>query len=164
MGTFGASFFQSLWQSLVQTLGSLVTKRLFNSHIDISRLEWEPTVSHIRHHLLFHALVQPAILNLWEYLWFSFCILMWTPRYIYAVYTWIAAGWEKTVFFSVGPAGVQIDTPPKGKGGKRYADAHSAANTSQVFVMSKNIILSRQRPLRFQWTSRKFFYFCSRAV
>ena len=29
MGTFGASFFQSLWESLVQTLGSLVTKRLF---------------------------------------------------------------------------------------------------------------------------------------
>ncbi len=34
MGTFGASIPQSLWESLVQTLGSLVTKRLFKSHID----------------------------------------------------------------------------------------------------------------------------------
>ena len=41
-------FFQSLWESLVQTLGSPVTKRLLKSHIDISRLVWEPTVSHIR--------------------------------------------------------------------------------------------------------------------
>ena len=63
MGTFGAAFFQSLWESLVQTLGFLVTKRLFKSHIDISRLIWEPTVSHSRHNL-FHALGQPAILNL----------------------------------------------------------------------------------------------------
>ncbi len=64
MGTFGASFFQFLWESLVQTLGSLVTTRLFKSHIDISRLVWEPTISHMRHHLLFHALGQPGILNL----------------------------------------------------------------------------------------------------
>ena len=64
MGTFGTSFFKSPWESLVQTLGSLVTKRLFKSHIDIARLVWEPTVSHNRHHLLFHALGQPAILNL----------------------------------------------------------------------------------------------------
>ncbi len=52
MGTSGASFFQFLWESLVQTLGSLVTKRAFKSHIDISRLVWEPTVSHIRHVVL----------------------------------------------------------------------------------------------------------------
>ena len=64
MGTFGASFFQSIWESLVQTLGSLVTRRLFKSHIDISRLVWEPTASHIRHHMLLHALGQPAIINL----------------------------------------------------------------------------------------------------
>ncbi len=64
MDTFGASSFQSLWESLVQTIGSLVSKRLFESHIDVFRLVWETTVSHIRHHLLFHALGQPAILNL----------------------------------------------------------------------------------------------------
>ncbi len=64
MGICGASFFQSFWESLVQNFGSLVTKRLFKSHIDIARLVWEPTVSHNRHHLLFHALGQPAILNL----------------------------------------------------------------------------------------------------
>ncbi len=81
MGTFGASFFKSLWESLVQILGSLVTNRPFKNHIDISRLVWEPTVSHIRHHLLFNAPGQPAILYLWEHLWFCYCILMWTPRY-----------------------------------------------------------------------------------
>ncbi len=64
MGTFGAAFFQSLWESLVQTLGSLVTQRLFKSHIDIARLVWQPIVPHIKHHLLFHALGPPAILNL----------------------------------------------------------------------------------------------------
>ncbi len=62
MDPFGASFFQAHWEILVHLFGSLVSKRL--SHIDISRLVWEPTVSHIRHHLLFHALGQPVILNL----------------------------------------------------------------------------------------------------
>ncbi len=64
MNTFGASFFQSLWESFVQTLGSLVTKRLFKSHIVFARLVWVPTVSQNMYHLLFHALGQPAILNL----------------------------------------------------------------------------------------------------
>ena len=50
MGTIGASFFQSLWESLVQTLWPFVTKRPFISHIDSSRFVWEPTVSHIRNH------------------------------------------------------------------------------------------------------------------
>ncbi len=45
-------------------------------HLD---LYGSTTVSHTRHHLLFHALGQPAILNLWEHLWFCYCILMWTP-------------------------------------------------------------------------------------
>ncbi len=62
----------------------------------ISKLVWEPTVSHTRHHLLFHALGQSAILNLWEQLWFCFCILMWTRMYhsqIIHTYTVIHMNW-----------------------------------------------------------------------
>ncbi len=41
---------------------TIVKSEVFSKNI--LRLVWEPTVSHIRHHLLYHALGQSAILNL----------------------------------------------------------------------------------------------------